>query len=108
MCPELFGVLFAVYSSWSAATNKPPMPAQMPPPAATVPAAPRPAAAPKAPLASDKLPIAGLAPAKIRPNQCLLTYRISTQSKDCQAHFDQGLGYLYSYVWMEAARSFET
>src|SRR5262249_45385819 len=27
---------------------------------------------------------------------------------ECQAHFDQGLGYFYSYVWMEAARSFET
>src|SRR5439155_11533812 len=29
-------------------------------------------------------------------------------SPECQAFFDQGLGYLYSYVWMEAARSFDT
>src|SRR5262249_34054398 len=29
-------------------------------------------------------------------------------SPECQAHFDQGLGYFYSYVWMEASRSFET
>jgi Tfp pilus assembly protein PilF len=56
----------------------------------------------------SKLPLCGLAPAKITPNLCLVHYRISTSSPDCQAHFDQGLGYLYSYVWMEAARSFET
>jgi tetratricopeptide (TPR) repeat protein len=57
---------------------------------------------------ADKLPLTKLPPAKIRPNQCLLTYRVSTRSPECQAHFDQGLGYFYSYVWMEAARSFET
>jgi tetratricopeptide (TPR) repeat protein len=57
---------------------------------------------------SGKMPLTGLSPAKIAPNLCLLKYRVSTASPDCQAHFDQGLGYLYSYVWMEAARSFET
>jgi tetratricopeptide (TPR) repeat protein len=56
----------------------------------------------------EPLPLSKLAPAKVRSNQCLLTYRVSTRSPDCQAHFDQGLGYFYSYVWMEAARSFET
>src|SRR4051794_29586513 len=56
----------------------------------------------------DVLPLSKLPPAKLRPNQCVLTYRVSTRSPDCQAHFDQGLGYFYSYVWMEAARSFET
>jgi tetratricopeptide (TPR) repeat protein len=60
------------------------------------------------PANSDTLPITKLAPAKIIPNLCLLKYRISTRSPECQAHFDQGLGYFYSYVWMEAARSFET
>jgi len=35
-------------------------------------------------------------------------YRVSTSSPECQAFVDQGLGYFYSYVWMEAARSFET
>ena len=60
------------------------------------------------PAATDKLPLSGLAPAKITPNLCLLRYRISTSSPECQAHFDQGLAYFYSYVWMEAARSFET
>jgi tetratricopeptide (TPR) repeat protein len=57
---------------------------------------------------ADVLPLTKLAPAKVRPNQCLFTYRISTRVPECQAHFDQGLGYFYSYVWMEAARSFET
>src|SRR5262249_12474318 len=42
------------------------------------------------------------------PNLCVLKYRISTASPECQAFFDQGLGYFYSYVWMEAARSLET
>jgi tetratricopeptide (TPR) repeat protein len=54
------------------------------------------------------LPQCGLAPAKIIPNLCVLHYRVSTTSPECQALVDQGLGYFYSYVWMEAARSFET
>ena len=58
--------------------------------------------------AAAKMPMTGLAPAKLIPNLCLLKYRISTSSTECQQFFDQGLGYLYSYVWMEAARSFET
>src|SRR5260370_24293192 len=56
----------------------------------------------------DKMPLSGLAAAKIAPDLCVLQYRVSTQSPECQAHFDQGLGYFYSYVWMEAARSFDT
>jgi len=55
-----------------------------------------------------RLPLCGLAPSKRVPNLCLVKYRITTGSKECQAFFDQGLGYFYSYVWMEAARSFET
>src|SRR5579875_4168083 len=55
-----------------------------------------------------KMPMTGLAPAKLVPNLCLVRYRISTTSPECQAFFDQALGYFYSYVWMEAARSFET
>jgi tetratricopeptide (TPR) repeat protein len=31
---------------------------------------------------------------------------VSTSSKDAQAWYDQGLAYLHSYVWLEAARSF--
>src|SRR5947209_8949132 len=71
-------------------------------------AGPRLGAQPPAGAAVDKLPLTKLPPAKVRPNLCLLTYRVSTRSPECQAHFDQGLGYFYSYVWMEAARSFET
>jgi tetratricopeptide (TPR) repeat protein len=58
--------------------------------------------------AEDKLPLCGLPPARLIPNLCVLKYRIGTASPECQAFFDQGLGYFYSYVWMEAARSFET
>lgn len=64
---------------------------------------------PAKPAAPDaKLAFSGLAPAKVIPDLCLLRYRVSTSSPECQALFDQGLGYFYSYVWMEAARSFES
>ncbi len=56
----------------------------------------------------SKLPLPGLAPSKLAPNLCLLTYKIGTTSEGCQAFFDQGLGYYYSYVWLESVRSFET
>jgi tetratricopeptide (TPR) repeat protein len=42
------------------------------------------------------------------PDLCVFRYRVSTESPECQAYIDQGLGFFYSYVWMEAARSFET
>ncbi|MGH7169257.1 MAG: tetratricopeptide repeat protein, partial [Gemmataceae bacterium] len=64
-----------------------------------------PARKPKLPA---KMPMTKLAPSKLVSNLCLVRYRISTTSPECQAFFDQGLGYFYSYVWMEAARSFET
>ncbi len=54
------------------------------------------------------LPLSNLPPSKIAPDLCLVRYRISTTSPQCQEFFDQGLGYFYSYVWMEASRSFET
>ena len=31
---------------------------------------------------------------------------VSTQSREAQAFYDQGLAYLHAYVWIEAARSF--
>ncbi|MCS7047066.1 MAG: hypothetical protein NZO58_11980, partial [Gemmataceae bacterium] len=55
-----------------------------------------------------QLPITKLSPAKLKKDLCLVHYPITTSSPECQAHFDQGLAYYYSYVWMEAARSFET
>lgn len=55
-----------------------------------------------------KLPLTGQPPAKLIPNLCLLHYRVSTDEPKCQAYFDQGLAYYYSYVYGEAAQSFET
>jgi Tfp pilus assembly protein PilF len=60
------------------------------------------------PAGETKMALSGLTPSKLAPNLCVLKYRISTNVPECQAFFDQGLGYFYSYVWMEAARSFET
>ena len=59
-------------------------------------------------LPGPPMPMTGLAPSKLFPNLCLLKYPISTTSPECQKFCDQGLGFYYSYVWMEAARSFET
>ncbi len=56
----------------------------------------------------DVLPLTGLAPAKLFPDLCKYQYRVTTQSADCQKLCDQALGFYYSYVWIEAARSFET
>lgn len=55
-----------------------------------------------------RLPISGLAPAVYVPDLCLLQYPAGTRSEDCQRFCDQALGYFYSYVWIEAVRSFET
>jgi tetratricopeptide (TPR) repeat protein len=60
------------------------------------------------PAAGAQLPMTRLAPAKLVPDLCLLRYPVSTTSPTCQAYFDQALGYFYSYVWLEASRSFET
>jgi Tfp pilus assembly protein PilF len=54
------------------------------------------------------MPLTGLVPARLVPNLCVVKYQVTTSSEQCQAFFDQALGYYYSYVWMEAARSFET
>lgn len=66
------------------------------------------AAAPPARPGPKVMTFTKLTPAKPFPQQCVLRYRITTASPECQAYFDQALGYFYSYVWMEAARSFET
>ena len=61
-----------------------------------------------APKLPATLPITKLPPGKIIAHLCLLHHRVSTTSPECQAFVDQGLGYYYSYVWMEAARALET
>ena len=62
----------------------------------------------EAKVPDDQLPHTKLPPAKLIPNLCVVKYRVSTSSPECQAFFDQGLAFFYSYVWAEAARSFET
>jgi tetratricopeptide (TPR) repeat protein len=66
--------------------------------------------APGTALAADKI---GWVPAKLLEKPVTLardignaTEKVSTASKDAQAFYDQGLNYLHSYVWIEAARSF--
>ena len=59
-------------------------------------------------LHDQRMPQTGLLPAVFIDNLCTVRYRATTQSAECQKFIDQGLGYYYSYVWMEAARSFET
>ncbi|MFO0863819.1 MAG: hypothetical protein U0744_04035 [Gemmataceae bacterium] len=60
------------------------------------------------PLDPNKLPMSKLLPSKLIPNLSTSRYQVTTRSPECQAFFDQGLGYFHSYVWIEAARSFET
>src|SRR4029079_5980982 len=54
------------------------------------------------------LPYTQMTRAKLQPGLSTLHYKISTRSEECQKYFDHGLAYWYSYVWTEAARSFET
>lgn len=69
--------------------------------------APAPRAKPQA-ASTAKLPLTGLAPAKPMLDACLYRYSVSTTDPHCQNLVDQGLGMYYSYVWIEAARAFET
>jgi hypothetical protein len=55
-----------------------------------------------------KLPLSGQPPAKLFPNICALRYSISTAAPKCQAFFDQGLAFFYSYDYGDAVRAFET
>jgi tetratricopeptide (TPR) repeat protein len=45
-------------------------------------------------------------PLPLRPGIGLAHEKVTTTSKDAQAYYDQGMAYLHSYVWIEAARSF--
>jgi tetratricopeptide (TPR) repeat protein len=49
----------------------------------------------------------GLPPAKLLPGVGAVNHRITTASPDCQQFYLQGLGFHHSFVYMEAARSFE-
>jgi tetratricopeptide (TPR) repeat protein len=66
-------------------------------------------AAPATPTSTTpKMPLTGLTPAKPMFDACIYKYNVSTTNEQCQAFVNQGLGMYYSYVWMEAARAFET
>ena len=45
-------------------------------------------------------------PVTLRTNIGVTHDDAATSSKEAQAFYDQGLAYLHSYVWIEAARSF--
>lgn len=45
-------------------------------------------------------------PVALRPGVGNAHEKVSTTSTEAQAFYDQGLNYLHSYVWIEAARSF--
>ncbi len=45
-------------------------------------------------------------PLPLRSGIGLAPEKVTTSSKDAQAYYDQGMAYLHSYVWIEAARSF--
>ena len=62
----------------------------------------------KTPVEAPKMPFSGLAPAKPMFDACIYRYGVGTSNPQCQAFVDQGLGMYYSYVYIEAARAFET
>ena len=45
-------------------------------------------------------------PVSLRPDIGNFLEKVSTSSAQAQAFYDQGLNYVHSYVWIEAARSF--
>src|SRR4030095_4669810 len=45
-------------------------------------------------------------PVPLRKGTGTVHEAVTTSSKEAQAFYDQGLAYLHSYVWVEAARSF--
>src|SRR5262245_46963428 len=45
-------------------------------------------------------------PLPLRQGIGLSHEKVTTASKEAQSYYDQGMAYLHSYVWIEAARSF--
>src|SRR5947209_3888009 len=95
-------LVLALLGTTPVLAQKPSAPSKPPP------SKPTPDAKPAVPTLPARLPLCGLATSKLVPDLCLLKYPVSTTSPECQAFLDQGLGYYYSYVWMEAVRSLET
>lgn len=59
-----------------------------------------------APPASPTVLEIAVRPVTLRPGIGAAHDPVGTSSPDAQAFYDQGLAYLHSYVWLEAARSF--
>ncbi|HEY1186886.1 MAG TPA: hypothetical protein VGE74_04470 [Gemmata sp.] len=59
-------------------------------------------------VSAPKMPLSGLTPAKPMFDVCIYKYPVGTTNPTCQAFVNQGLGQYYSYVWIDAARAFET
>ncbi len=77
----------------------------------TLASAAEPAPPPRAKPESEsvfKMPLSGLTPAKPMFDACIYRYGVGTSKPECQSFVDQGLGMYYSYVYIEAVRSFET
>jgi tetratricopeptide (TPR) repeat protein len=56
---------------------------------------------------ADSIPLEILQrPVTLRSGIGAMHEAVTTSSKEAQAFYDQGLAYLHSYVWIEAARSF--
>jgi hypothetical protein len=97
-CLLLVGALLLVPRTETPSAEQAPMPREV---------GKRPAAG--APESSGpKMPLTNLAPARPMFDACLYKYPVSTTTAQCQAYVNQGLGMYYSYVWIEAARAFET
>ena len=45
-------------------------------------------------------------PTRLKKRIGVISQRVTTSSAEAQAYCDQGLAYLHSYVWLDAARSF--
>ena len=46
-------------------------------------------------------------PVALDPGAGRMRQKVTTNSAEAQAYYDQGIAYLHSYVWVEAARSFQ-
>ena len=99
-------LLLALVGPATAAEQAPPPRERAP--AADAPGSPRTRNAAGTPRPKDAMPLTGLSPAKPAFDACVYRYPVGTSSPQCQAFVDQGLGMYYSYVYMEAARAFET
>ncbi|MDB5313120.1 MAG: hypothetical protein JWO38_7322 [Gemmataceae bacterium] len=104
---SLIAISYLAFAAISPAADLAPPPRTKAPDVAGTTSPPAPTPGPRTPP-KDAMPLTGLAPAKPMFDACVYRYGVGTTNPQCQAFVDQGLGMYYSYVWIEAARSFET